>query len=120
MNLCARVGLICAIALVAGRAVAADPPPAQKSFAPQPNALAAPVAAPRRAAIDPALTGPTMLSPKGFADDDLPAYDDFLHRTIATKRVELLRFVDRDDRRVFLGLTRDGTLGIHVQQRDRR
>jgi hypothetical protein len=120
MSLCVRIGLFCAIALVAGRAVAADPPPAPKSFAPLPNALAAPVAPPRTARLDPALTGPTRLSPKGFADDDLPAYDDFLHRAIATKRVELLRFVDRDDRRVFLGLTRDGTLGIHVQQRDRR
>jgi hypothetical protein len=120
MNLGVRVGLICAIALVAGRAFAADPPPPQKSFAPLPNALAAPVAPRRASPVDPALTGPTVLSPKGFVDEGLPAYDDFLHRAIATKRVELLRFVDRDDRRVFLGLTRDGTLGIHVQQRDRR
>ena len=62
---------------------------------------------------------PTLLSPKGFADQQLPAYDDFLHRAIAQKRIEIVRFVDRDDRRVFLGLTREGYLGIHVQKRDR-
>jgi hypothetical protein len=113
--------LICAGALVAGPVIAADPPTGAHSFKPSPNALAAPVAttaAPRKAP-GAAMTDPTILSPKGFADENLPAYDDFLQRSIATKRVEIVRFVDRDDRRVFLGLTRDGTLGIHVQKRDR-
>jgi hypothetical protein len=124
MNRCLQVGFLCAAALFAGQAIAADTPATTRSFAPTPNAFAAPVAS--TAATAPAPAAPaasldrTMLSPKGFADDTLPAYDDFLHRAVATKRVELLRFVDRDDRRVFLGLTRDGTLGIHVQQRDRR
>ena len=122
MNRCLQVGFLCAAALVAGRAIAADPPATTtRSFAPTPNALTAPVASTAAAAAAPAASlDRTILSPKGFADDTLPAYDDFLHRAVATKRVELLRFVDRDDRRVFLGLTRDGTLGIHVQQRDRR
>jgi hypothetical protein len=125
MNRCLQLGLICCAALVAGEAIAADPPSSTgKTFAPAPSALAAPVAtqAPPRTPSTAAAAqlDPTILSPKGFVDDELPAYDDFLHRAVATKRVELLRFVDRDDRRVFLGLTRDGTLGIHVQQRDRR
>lgn len=123
MSRCVQAGLICAIALVAGRAIAADPPAGAQSFAPRPNALGAPVAttaAPRtRSAVHPVPPPGTILSPKGFAAEEIPAYDDFLHKTIATKRLELLRFVDREDRRVFLGLTRDG-FGIHVQQRDRR
>jgi hypothetical protein len=61
---------------------------------------------------------PTVVYRKELAGSDLPAYDDFLHRAVAQKRIELVRFVDRDDRRVFLGLTRNG-LGIHVQKRDR-
>jgi len=43
-----------------------------------------------------------------------------MHRAVAQKRLELVRFVDRDDRRVFLGLSRDGYLGIQIQTRDRR
>jgi hypothetical protein len=120
MNLGVRVGLICAIALVAGRAFAADPPPPAEVLCAAAERTRGAGRAAQGKSVDPALTGPTVLSPKGFVDEGLPAYDDFLHRAIATKRVELLRFVDRDDRRVFLGLTRDGTLGIHVQQRDRR
>jgi hypothetical protein len=65
------------------------------------------------------LSESTILSPRGFAADALPADDDFLQRAVANRRVELVRFVDRENRRVFLGLTKDGYLGIHVQKRDR-
>jgi hypothetical protein len=60
----------------------------------------------------------TVLFHEELTSSDLRAYDDFLHRAVAQKRIEIVRFVDRDDRRVFLGLTKNG-LGIHVQKRDR-
>src|SRR5262245_58135051 len=67
-----------------------------------------------------ALPAPTTLLPRGLSGEDFPAYDDFMHRAVAQKRLELVKFVDREDRRVFLGLSRDGYLGIQVQTRDRR
>jgi hypothetical protein len=112
-----KMTIICAALLLGGAAARAD----EKA---KPIALTAPASAARAVPLAPAASArfadPGLLSPPGFEAQDLPAYDDFLHRAIAQKRIEIVRFVDRDDRRVFLGLTRDGYLGIHVQKRDRR
>jgi hypothetical protein len=87
----------------------------------EPDGAAAAAAATRRSAsLELRLSDPALLIPKGFAPEELQIGDDFLHRAVAYRRVELVRFVDSEDRRVFLGLTRDGYLGIHVQRRDRR
>jgi hypothetical protein len=110
-SLCAAAALLAASAA----ALAGDPPPLTA------RAKAPRAAAPARTSPPPAyLTDPTILTPKGLSSDDLPQNGgDFLQRTLATKRLELVRFVDREDRRVFLGVSRDGYLGIQVQKRDR-
>ena len=109
-----RIIVICAGLLFGSGVTAADEPVAARITVPASTASAVPLASSAASRF----ANPTLLSPKGF-DDQLPAYDDFLHRAIAQKRIEIVRFVDRDDRRVFLGLTREGYLGIHVQKRDR-
>lgn len=112
-----KMTIICAALLLGGAAARADEQPAPMTLT---AAASAAHAAPLATAANPRLADLARVSPPGFAAQDLPAYDDFLHRAIAQKRIEIVRFVDRDDRRVFLGLTRDGYLGIHVQKRDRR
>jgi len=111
-----RITIICAALLMGGAAARAEEQVATPTLSPASPAAAIPLAS----AADARLADRMRVSPPGFEAQDLPAYDDFLHRAIAQKRIELVRFVDRDDRRVFLGLTRDGYLGIHVQKRDHR
>jgi hypothetical protein len=110
-----RIMLICTALLLGSGVAGADETIAARVAVPA-STRAVPIAS------SPAsrFADPTLLSPRGFAAEELPAYDDFLHRAIAQKRIEIVRFVDRDDRRVFLGFTREGYLGIHVQKRDRR
>src|SRR5262245_25575619 len=98
-----RVRTICAAALALNAAYAAADPTVTDPFA-MTTTRPAPTTAPPSAA----LSAPTTLVPRGLSTTDFPAYDDFMHRAVAQKRLELVRFVDRDDRRVFLGLSRDG------------
>jgi len=115
------VRTICAAALALNAAYASADPTVTDPLAMTTRA-APTTAAPSTTAAAPsaALSAPTTLVPRGLSSTDLPAYDDFMHRAVAQKRLELVRFVDRDDRRVFLGLSRDGYLGIQIQTRDRR
>jgi hypothetical protein len=118
MKRCAGVRPICAALLVLGATCAgADPTDGLAT-----NAV--PTTAPSSSATQSQkvqLPVSSFLVPRGISSDDLPAHDDdFMHRAVTQKRVELVRFVDREDRRVFLGLSRNGYLGIQVQTRDHR
>jgi hypothetical protein len=117
MNMTTTLKLSSAIVLVwYAQTATAGPDDAAAASA----AAAAAAALSRSASLELRLSDPALLSPPGFAADELELSDDFLHRAVAFHRVELVRFVDEDGRRVFLGLTRDGFLGIQVQRRDRR
>jgi hypothetical protein len=108
------IRILCAAALALTAASAAADPAPRDPFAMSTRAPANPPSTAGQ------LTTPTTLAPRGLSSSDLPAYDDFMHRAVSQKRLELVRFVDREDRRIFLGLSRDGYLGIQVQTRDRR
>ncbi len=56
----------------------------------------------------------------GLDARNLRPHDDFIEKALAEKRLELLNLVDDDDQQVFLGLTREGFLGVQVQMRDRK
>ena len=56
----------------------------------------------------------------GLDARNLKPHDDFIEKALAEKRLELLNLVDDDDQQVYLGLTREGFLGIQVQMRDRK
>ena len=119
MKRCAGVSSICAALLALGATcAAADPATDRMAAAAVSGTAPASAAAPAQKIQFPASS---FLVPRGMSSDDLPAHDDdFMHRAVTQKRVELVRFVDRDDRRIFLGLSRNGYLGIQVQTRDHR
>ncbi len=56
----------------------------------------------------------------GLDARQLKPHDDFIEKALAEKRLELLNLVDDDDQQVFLGVTREGFLGVQVQMRDRK
>jgi hypothetical protein len=111
------VSFTCAVVLALSATIAAGEPAAPLLSVSSALASTALPAAPAQRAL---LSAPTLLLSRGLSGSDLPVYDSFMQRAFTQKRLELVRFVDHDDRRVFLGLSRDGYLGIQVQTRDRR